>query len=218
VRKYLDGQYHVKLPTMPGHRLYPSLELVHQWDAVPFVYGRDYWRHYQELKDTPIEKALNTYRLSLVEGSKALIDIGPGNCSFLQSFPGVGYGFDVNEEGVDWLKRNGRFLEPHRASGKVDTWAMFDSLEHFANPSDILDLIPVGAKLAVSLPIFCNLHNLTDSKHYKPDEHRHYMSNRGFQTYMAWQGFDCLVVDDYEVSIGRDSIRSYVFLRKQKYE
>lgn len=137
-----------------------------------------------------------------------LLDVGIGCGQFVQSRP-LTSGYDVNPAGIAWLLDRGLFVDPYRTM--VQAAAFWDSLEHIANPAPLL--ARVTDFVFVSIPIFQDLAHVLRSKHYKPDEHFLYATDRGFRAFMDAHGWRCVDSDDTETTLGREDIRSYAFVR-----
>jgi hypothetical protein len=214
-------RHHASTEILPGHFLYPEKGILFQPVAPDYNYSQDYWQEYQSRRGTAIEYLLNEFRVKFVSPSVNLYDVGIGNGSFLLNHllynvasPGLTLGYDVNPYAVAWLKQIGCYCEPTQVPEEIDTWCFWDVLEHLADPSVILNLIPTGKYVCVSLPIFADLYSVKDSKHYKPNgEHRWYATSKGFCEYMAHLGFEVLAEDSEETAIGRDSITSFKFVK-----
>jgi len=88
----------------------------------------------------------------------------------------------------------------------------WDSLEHIPEPEKLL--AKVEKYVFVSMPIYDDMNDCLNSKHYKPGEHLHYFTARGFKLFMRQNGFDLLSSSAIESELGRDGIMSFVFKRK----
>ncbi len=178
--------------------------------APPMQYSGAYFAHYQELDQTPMGEALTKARLNLVEKyTKASlgVDIGIGGGRYVKESWGDGY--DVSREAVEWLRKNGAYRDPYAAS--VPHVTCWDSLEHIPEPEKLL--AQVRDWLFVSMPIYDNLADVLQSKHYKPGEHLHYWTLQGFIAWCAEQGFECVEINHAETELGREGITSFAFKR-----
>jgi ADP-heptose:LPS heptosyltransferase len=178
-------------------------------------YGDAYWEKYQGYAQSPIAHELNLGRIALVrrhvpEGK--ILDIGIGSGAFVEA--AHGFGWDVNPRGIAWLRERGIFVDPRHANWESITAVTFwDSLEHMADPAEILELIPDGTHIFVSMPIFADLSQVRSSKHYRPNEHLWYFTERGLIQYMNDLDFACLESNHFETELGRESISSFAFVK-----
>lgn len=201
-------------PNLPTGLTKPSLwwseELGYGWhSAPPMQYSGAYFAHYQELDATPMGEALTRARLELVRKyTKASlgVDIGIGGGRYVKESGGKGY--DVSEEAVKWLSDD--YLDPY-CEGHVEHVTCWDSLEHIPEPEKLL--ANVRRWLFVSMPIYDNLADVLQSKHYKPGEHLWYFTLQGFITWCAEQGFECVEINHAETELGREGITSFAFKR-----
>lgn len=175
-------------------------------------YGQNYWDEYLKRDNTDIGKKLTEARCAIVNRhtTRKPVDIGIGAGAFVNAING--YGFDVNPIAIKWLKDNGRFIDPY--SGFVGCLTFWDSLEHIQNPKLLLDRVPVGSFVFVSIPVFSGMEDCLKSKHYKPSEHIWYFTHEGFLTYMGKINFFCLEHTNVESFIGRDGVMTYAFVKK----
>lgn len=178
--------------------------------APPMQYDGAYFAHYQELDATPMGEALTKARLELVRKYTNPVwgvDIGVGGGRYVSASCGSGY--DVSGEAVEWLRKNASYRDPYAASvSHVTCW---DSLEHIPEPEKLLARVKTW--LFVSMPIYDNLADVLQSKHYKPGEHLHYWTLQGFIAWCAEQGFECVEINHAETELGREGITSFAFKR-----
>lgn len=173
-------------------------------------YEGQYFAHYQKLDATPMGAALTQARIDLVEKFYpvgVLVDIGIGGGRFVAD--GGTMGYDVCEDAVKWLKDTGRYVDPYAAP--VEAITCWDSLEHIPEPEKLL--AQVKSWFFVSMPIYDDMYDVINSKHYKPGEHLHYWSLPGFLAWCADQGFECQEVNHAETELGREGITSFAFKR-----
>jgi len=173
-------------------------------------YEGQYFAHYQKLDATPMGGLLTKARLELVEKyTKASqgIDIGIGGGRYVKESWGNGY--DVCEDAVKWLQSIYSYADPYAAP--VNHVTCWDSLEHIPEPEKLL--AQVTGWLFVSMPIYDNLADVLQSKHYKPGEHLHYWTLQGFVDWCSAQGFECMEINHAESEIGREGITSFAFKR-----
>lgn len=175
----------------------------------PMDYTGDYFAKYQALDDSPMGAALTKARVAFVakhyEGQ--VVDIGIGGGRFVTESGAAGY--DVSAEAVDWLDRNGLYFDPYKHHTEAIT--CWDSLEHIPDPERLIGM--VGEWVFVSMPTYKSQQDCLASKHYKPGEHLHYWTERGFIRWFARNGFACMDINDTESDLGREGITSFAFRR-----
>lgn len=195
-------------------------------DPAEWPYDEAYRAKYEAMASTQMATKLNIHRANLaLDAAKRIyrepreiptfIDIGPGDGAFmreLSSYLPEGedyvFGFDVNPAMVTRLKEENRYAEPNK--GPWTVMSFWDSFEHIHRP----DKTVASAKTVVmSIPIFNNKAHVLESKHFRPDEHVWYFTDMGIRTFMAKLGFATVHVDDQETRLGREDIKSYIFLR-----
>lgn len=185
------------------------------------VYDDDYFANYQGLSESPIAKALNDFRASLVARHApcrpgCLLDVGIGDGAFLRridEFRGWldPFGCDVNPAGIAWLVERGQ-LSGFEAPASFDMVTFWDSLEHIRDPRPALAAARHVA--LVSLPIFTSAEHAVSSKHFKPREHFWYFTRQGFLQFAADEGFDVVDVLETESELGREGIETFVLQRR----
>lgn len=176
-------------------------------------YDKDYFHKYVGYEGSPISVLLNESRVYITEKycKGPLLDIGIGSGEFIKSSKLKVYGFDINPLGVRWLKSRDLFLDPYEEVSDVCGWTFWDSLEHFPEPQDILTRIQPGQYAFISIPIFENILEIKEWKHYRPNEHFYYFTTSGLIQYMTDCGFDFLEYNDEEIKAGRQDILTFVF-------
>lgn len=181
-------------------------------------YDKDYFDKYTSYEGTDIAIAINKSRVALTKHfcKKALLDIGVGSGEFIKSSKKLKiYGFDINPLGVEWLKSRNLYVNPYEHLPEdIEGWTFWDSLEHFAEPQDILKLIKPKQYAFISMPIFHNVLLVKTWKHYRPNEHFYYFTFRGIVNYMQQSGFKLLDHNDEEIIAGRQDILTFVFQRQ----
>lgn len=189
--------------------------------------GQSYWEHYEALEDTEIGRKLNTFRADLVRRHTdgKVLDVGIGNGAFLRALGnGRGYGYDVDPKAIEWLAKQNRWLNPYEPGPVLDSpfnacgfraVTFWDSLEHIRYPEILLERIDQQWGF-VSIPIFKDIDHLLASKHFKPTEHYHYFTSRGFQDFLTWHGFKVIHVYHDESEIGREDVKTFVFARDDR--
>lgn len=172
-------------------------------------YEGQYFAHYQKLDATQMGGLLTKARLELVSKytqPNQTLDIGIGGGRYVQE--SGGYGFDVCDDAVQWLRDHKLFRDIEFTWPCVTCW---DSLEHVPDPEHLLSKITDW--LFVSMPIYEGLSDVLQSKHYKPGEHLHYWTLQGFIDWCAAQGFECVEINHTETELGREGITSFAFKR-----
>lgn len=182
--------------------------------SVSIDYGESYFSHYINCENTEIAKKLNRGRHDLAARyCSSVLDIGIGSGEFIKESSLDTKGFDINPLGVEWLKSRGIYSDPYVDGIVTDGITFWDSLEHIPEPNKLLDLVPAGKFVFISMPIFTDLVWLRSSKHYKPNEHYYYFTLEGMTGWMKDSGFDFVEVSDHETRAGREGILSFVFLK-----
>lgn len=195
-----------------------SEELGRGWHTRPAMrYEGQYFAHYQKLDATHMGELLTKARLELVRkyaDATRVVDVGIGGGRFVEE--SGGFGFDVCDDAVEWLKAGNRWLNPYDSTYPgTKSWvyaaSCWDSLEHIPEPEKLL--AHVSNWLFVSMPVYDDMADVLQSKHYKPGEHLHYFTAVGFINWCAQQGFECVEINHAESELGRDGIASFVFKR-----
>lgn len=172
-------------------------------------YDAAYWQRYQAMDKTPAADYLNANRCNMVHswaGGKKLVDIGIGGGRFVQEQNC--YGYDINPHAVEWLKQQGKYLDPYVVP--VEAATFWDSLEHIHDPRPLLE--NVTDTVFVSMPIYQHANHILRSKHFRKDEHCWYFTRRGFKWYMRQLGFTCVEWSTMEQPL-REDIETFVFTR-----
>jgi hypothetical protein len=179
------------------------------------VYNQAYFDKYKGYEVTEVGKNINDFRIEYVnfftgKDSKVL-DIGIGSGFFLSNRENT-YGFDVNPVAIEYLKKEGKFLDPYEDDlFDISCVTCFDSFEHIKHPEGLLFKIPYGCYFICSIPIFKNKEHCLASKHFRPDEHFHYFTNAGFVHFMHENKFSLCWVANREIQYGREDIYTYAF-------
>lgn len=171
------------------------------------VYDESYFKSYVERTGTPIGLALNKARMQFTKKHYQgdwLCDVGVGGLAFCKEMKCAG--FDVNPYAVKALKEEDLFMNPYEWD--FDCISMWDVIEHIDDPSDLLSNVKV---VVLSTPIYKDFDDIIKSKHFKPNEHIWYFTNRGIEFYMEEFGFELKDRSDIETKIGRESIGSFCF-------
>ena len=123
------------------------------------------------------------------------------------------YGFDVMPESIKFLKDNRIYIDPlENIPNDIDGVCFWDSLEHmeYKKMLKTLENIPKNAYTFISMPLFESLDNITESKHYRPNEHLFYASMEGFTKLMQDNGFEGIDILTGEIDAGRSDITTFV--------
>jgi hypothetical protein len=218
----------------------PFLGLAFQKEKdINVPYDVEYFEKLKGYEGTDIEKVLNDGRIKIVYESIlnhldspfcTLLDFGCGACTFLTKMKNNAttikqlrnirlFGYDINVYSRDELDNlQIPYFNPFYNTNRdelrfINIFTFFDSIEHLAEPWHIFDLIPDGAIAIVSIPIFKDIspEGIKSSKHYRPDEHFWYFTERGFKGFMAYYKLMCLGVYNNEIQAGRENIYTFVF-------
>ena len=183
-------------------------------------YDDSYMDKVRAYEGSEIARKVNAGRVSMlmrqlgpnVRGLRAL-DIGAGTGEFIRAAITAGFvamGCDVMPAAKRALCESGLWCsEP----AWFDAVTMWDTIEHMEDPGKVLDAIPAGARLFVSIPVFEDLHAIRESKHYRPGEHLYYWTADGFVSWLGLRGFVCKEASDHETVAGRESIGAFAFRR-----
>lgn len=176
-----------------------------------YAYSEDYWETYQKYGAGTIGEKLTNFRAEFVgkhfSDFSKVCDVGIGSGQFVKHVGSKGY--DINPFARDWLEKNGSYADPYLQ--KFDALIFWDVLEHFDDPSQILETTD---RVFLSAPIHANLDACYASKHLKPNEHIWHFTNDGMIFFMKHHGFELIDSSDGETQAGRESIMSYYFIRK----
>lgn len=200
-------------------------------DPGEWPYDEAYRAKYEAMAGTPMARRLNTHRVALAKHAAekivrlhkppSFLDVGPGDGAFMGELihdlpegEDFVYGFDVNPAMITKLKAENRWGVPglvmSNPSWMWDVITFWDSFEHIHRP----DLaVRATRAVAMSIPIFKNRAHVLESKHFRPDEHVWYFTHEGIITFMKKCGFSCVYYCDTETRIGREDIKSYIFVR-----
>jgi hypothetical protein len=218
----------------------PFLGLAFQKEKdINVPYDVEYFEKLKGYENTEIGRKLNDGRVKIVYESIfnhldtpfcTLLDFGCGACTFLTRMKNSAttikqlrnirlFGYDINTYSRDELDNLqiiyfNPFYDTNRDELRfINIFTFFDTIEHLAEPWHIFDLIPDGAIVIVSIPIFkdISVDGIKSSKHYRPNEHFWYFTERGFKSFMAYHKLMCLGVYNYEIQAGREDIYTFVF-------
>lgn len=173
-------------------------------------YDKNYFNKCLSYKNSDIAKKINSSRVKLVRKyiTSPVLDIGIGSGEFIETYGRNAFGYDINPEAVGYLKSRGIY------NGSLDMFqaiTFWDALEHVINPEAYFRKIQPGTFVFVSIPIFKNLEEITESKHYRPNEHYYYFTKQGFIDWMSTYNFKLKELNKNEIDAGRESIQTFVF-------
>jgi len=193
--------------------LCPEHGVAYQRDQTHLVdYGEDYFEKCRGYEGQSIAEKINAGRVALVArhfGPGRVCDVGVGSGEFIKRRPYT-FGVDVNPAAIAWLKEAGRWASDLDSFGAFTFW---DVLEHVPEPESYLRHAYLHAFVFLSMPIMASLDRIRESRHYRPGEHLYYWTESGLIEWMAWHGFRCLEVANFETEAGRENIRSFAFRR-----
>jgi len=175
-------------------------------------YDSAYFDKYVKYANTSMGIKLTEARVKFVDKywKSNIVDIGIGCGDFIEKRKNSKtFGFDINPKGVKWLCGRNIFFDPSKQ--KIEGATFWDSLEHIHDPNPILR--NVTNWIFVSIPIYRDAEHILKSKHFRKDEHCWYFTNKGFLSWMASKGFECVEISQFESILGRQDIWSYVFKR-----
>lgn len=184
--------------------------VAYQWDQSTLVpYDEAYFNRYVSYEGSETCNKLNAGRVAFVNKYtlRPVVDIGVGSGEFIRHRY-LTWGYDVNPAAIRWLRENRLWADELHS---FDGYTFWDVIEHCPTPEDYFREIKAGGFLFTSIPVFEDLWRIRDSKHYRPNEHLLYFSDRGFRWWMGEHGFELLEVSDFESKAGRESILSYAF-------
>lgn len=182
-------------------------------------YDLEYFEKYVMYEATPLGVGLNHRRLEVINRwarNLRIIDIGVGCGTFIKYALASGLnisGYDINPCSVHWLVKNGVYDNIYKTDKKYMCYTFWDSLEHIPDPQRILENIPLGAFVFVSIPIFSELDDIIKSKHYRPYEHYYYFTPLGLIKWFSKYNMRVRSIMDFEQKVGREGIKSFLFER-----
>lgn len=185
--------------------------IAYQKDMTKTVVYDEAYFHKCASYDQDIADRVNEGRVALVDKYHTgyVLDIGVGSGDFISKRPKT-KGYDANPYANIWLKERNLYDDRIMDFKAVTLW---DVLEHIDDPSAYFKHITRNAHVFVSLPIFSDLTQIRQSKHYRPNEHLYYFTRDGLVDWMAMYGFSLKEESDHEIKAGRESIGSFVFRR-----
>ncbi len=177
------------------------------------LYDSTYFHNYVVRDSTAAGAALTQGRIHFVRSVLGhvpadLVDVGIGGGRFVRE--GKCLGYDVNPDGIAWLKQQDKWWDIYKC--EVNAATFWDALEHIPDPGPVLGQIKLLA--FVSCPIYTDMEHVLRSKHFKPGEHVHYWTAEGLENLMHWYGFDLIAMSSFEEDCGREDIKSFAFKRR----
>lgn len=183
--------------------------------VVDAPYDAEYFEKYERYAATEMGRAITRARVGLVDAYTrgTVVDIGIGCGSFIEGRGRLNtWGFDINPEGVRWLKDSACYLDPYAED--VQSVSLWDTLEHIPDPGALLRR--VREFVFVSLPIVPgDGPPPLDWKHLRRDEHCWYWTRAGFRRWMDAHGFTEIECSPMEQALGRSDILTFVFRRRR---
>ena len=183
-------------------------------------YDEAYFAKVSAYEDGDIAQAVNAGRCAMLArhmpAGARVFDIGAGSGAFVRDALQAGFdakGFDVMAGAIERLCADGLYADDPAEFDAVTLW---DVIEHLEYPGAMLEKVPAGAFLFVSLPVFEDLGRVRESRHYRPGEHLTYWTARGFIDWAAAYGFRLLEQSTHETDAGRDSIGAFAFRRDKE--
>lgn len=176
------------------------------------LYDRSYFREYQRRDRTEIGRQLTEERALLVQrhvGADVVVDVGIGGGAFVSARRDT-FGYDVNPDGEQWLRRRHRWWDIY--ARRCESATFWDSLEHIRDMDAVV--AQVRGTVFISMPIYESREHCLGSKHYKPGEHLWYFTLDGLVRWFRDRGFACRDFNEMEVACGREGIGTFVFRRK----
>lgn len=194
--------------------------IAYQKNPQPFDYDESYFENYVNRAGTEVANKLNKARVAMcyehIPPWCAIVDVGIGSGEFIERCKDRQvYGYDINEVGINWLKERNLYIDIYdKIPNSVSAFTLWDTLEHIPNPNEFLNVMKPCDILLTSLPIFENLSEIKESKHYKPNEHLYYFTIDGLIAFMEDSGFSYIEHNNMETKAGREGITSFVFVKR----
>ena len=180
--------------------------------AKRFDYDRAYFDRCAMQEQTDVGLNLAELRMQFVRRNRrpplSICDVGVGAGLFTSLMQCSG--FDVNPHAIQMLQKVGRWADLTRTNIH-DTLCFWDSFEHIMSPEILVR--QAARNVYISLPVFKSSEHAFGSKHFKPDEHLWYFTERGLLGWMGEQGFALVERNNDEERYGREGIGSFHFQR-----
>lgn len=177
-------------------------------------YDGAYFDKYVGYEGSQIALAINSGRVRIVNEiagkTRPVLDVGIGSGEFIKSRENT-FGFDINAKAEAWLKSEGKWSDRFELFRAFTFW---DVIEHVPTPDDYFRRMTNGSLFFTCLPIFGDLNRVRESKHYRPNEHYYYWTEKGFVEWMALHSFVIVARRDFETAAGRENIVTFAFQRR----
>lgn len=152
------------------------------------IYDRAYYEKYVERGQTELGQKIYASRWDLVEkychGSMTVLDYGCGPGSFHKASRNgfITYGYDINPFcGFTDLPEE-----------KVEILTMWDSIEHLESPWETIKVINPEYIFLSTPNVDVVTGDITEWKHYRPDEHLHYFNKQSLTERLVSIGYEIL--------------------------
>ena len=198
----------------------------------PIEYGNDYFdklKKYEGADRSDRAQKISGGRVRMVKryeeywssfAHENILDYGCGACTFIKTILDDDYfhifprGWDVMTESKRNMPQGSRWFDPYNENMReIGLITMWDVIEHLPEPSKLLDLVKHGTCVILSTPLYDSLDDIKDSKHYRPNEHFWYFTDKGIKVFMAEHGFFFEEQQYFEMAAGRENIGTYVFVK-----
>jgi len=181
-------------------------------NSVP--YDKAYFDKYAKYEITPIARRLHIARTQVVGefcAGEKILDIGIGCGTFISratNFDVLGY--DINPAAITWLEKHKCYHAIEKGLDQFTGITCWDVLEHMREPGEILGKLKPGQYLFIAIPIFPDFENITQDKHYRPNEHYYYFTERGLLSWLRQYRLKHIKTTEREQWAGRYNIKTYV--------
>lgn len=181
------------------------------------LYDREYFEKYKLYEITNMGEKLNRARVEIVKNAcrnMKIIDIGVGCGTFIKHALASDLdirGYDINPCAVHWLVKSCLYEDVYKTEESFRCFTFWDSLEHIPDPQKIFEKISIGSYVFVSIPIFEDLKDIKQSKHYRPNEHYYYFTNNGILRWFKNHNMRLMGIYDFEEKLGRENIKTFMF-------
>jgi hypothetical protein len=189
-------------------------------------YGKEYHDKYEEYSKTDRGDAILKYRSSLIKNLSDyrfkvraikefnILDFGCGYAQLRNtlSYPIIYHAYDINEYSAKSIsnKIDTVYIKENPEKYIYDCVCFFDSLEHIKEIAGLPKFFKTRSFI-VSIPIFSDLDKIQESRHFRPDEHYWYFTDKGIRWFFESFGYYCISSGDEEIKAGREDIYTYVF-------
>lgn len=174
--------------------------VIHQLDAKPYTYDKDYVATYDTPDYTKANDRLQRIRMDFViccfgETPLNILDVGYGNGAFLKAAKDIPYryGKDVTGLQIEGVELVNEYIP-------CDVITFWDCLEHIPDLSFVRNL--KCDVICLSLP-WCHYDKwgqywFDSYKHLKPDEHLHHFNPQSLSKLMLSIGWKCIATNNNE--------------------